>query len=304
MNLPPSGSTGVDSDRFTAYQMGADIARSRMAIEQPLQAEALEAVQAADIVVVEGCYDHVEQVLGALDVPFTVVPEGHLATAGLNPDQLLVVNCPGNMTEAEIVAVRDFVAAGGTLFTTDWALTNVIERAFPGHVAYNGRSTGDDVVRIDVLETDSPYLQGVLDADDDPQWWLEGSSYPVRVLDDERVRVLIRSAELGEKYGEDAVAVVFAYGKGEVFHMISHYYLQRTELRTERHQRSAASYAAEKGGSIRESLWQEANLSSLGDVESAATSARMMANIVADKKSRRMAERMADPDEQWEPIDW
>ena len=92
MNLPPSGSIGVDDDRFTAYLMGADIARSRMATESPRQAAALEAVEAADVVVVEGCYDHVEQVLGALEVPFTVIPEGHLAEAALNPGQLLVVN--------------------------------------------------------------------------------------------------------------------------------------------------------------------------------------------------------------------
>ena len=173
----------------------------------------------------------------------------------------------------------------------------MVERAFPGHVAYNDRSTADDVVRIDVLETDSPYLRGVLDAGDDPQWWLEGSSYPIRVLDVERVRVLIRSAELGEKYGEDAVAVVFGYGKGEVFHMISHYYLQRTELRNERHQRSAASYAADKGGTIRADLCQQANLSTLGDVESAATSARMMANIVAEKKQRAMEDLEVGPED-------
>lgn len=291
MNLFPSGSTKDEDVRQVAYKMGADIARSRMATEMPLAAEALAAVEAADIVVVEGCYDHVEQVLGALDVPYTVVPQGHLAEAALNPDQLLVVNCPGEMSEAEVVVVRDFVVAGGTLFTTDWALGNVVERAFPGHVAFNGKSTGDDVVRIDVLETDSPYLQGVLDADDDPQWWLEGSSHPIRVLDAERVRVLIRSAELGEKYGEAAVAVVFPYGKGEVFHMISHYYLQRTELRNARHQGTAASYAAEKNVAVdaqTSALMADLNL---GDIESAETSTRMFANIAADKKRRIMEQR-------------
>ena len=288
MNLFPSGSTKDEDVRQVAYKMGADIARSRMATEMPLAAEALAAVEAADIVVVEGCYDHVEQVLGALDVPYTVVPQGHLAEAALNPDQLLVVNCPGEMSEAEVVVVRDFVVAGGTLFTTDWALGNVVERAFPGHVAFNGKSTGDDVVRIDVLETDSPYLQGVLDADDDPQWWLEGSSHPIRVLDAERVRVLIRSAELGEKYGEAAVAVVFPYGKGEVFHMISHYYLQRSDFRNARHEQPASSYLDEKGVDLRDDLAGSIDGLLLGDVESAATSARMMANIVADKKRRWM----------------
>ena len=43
------------------------------------------------------------------------------------------------------------------------------------------------------------------------------------------------------------MAVWFRWGEGDVFHMISHYYLQRTELRTERHRAKAASYFAEKG---------------------------------------------------------
>ncbi len=287
MDIKGIGQEEMDS-RTLAYRAGADIARTRMGREAPASAEALEAVEASDVVVVAGCYDHVEQVLGALEVPFQVIQQGQLEEVNLRPEQILIVNCPGEMTPGEIARVRDFVAAGGTLFTTDWALGNVIEQAFPGHVAYNGEATGDDVVRIDVLETDSPYLQGVLDSDGDPQWWLEGSSHPIRVLDPERVRILIRSAELGRKYGEDAVAVVFGYGKGEVFHMISHYYLQRSEFRNARHEQPASSYLDEKGVDLRDDLAGSIDGLLLGDVESAATSARMMANIVADKKRRWM----------------
>ena len=270
-----------------AYLGGASIARDRMASEAPLDAEALAAVVASDIVVVSGCYDHVERVLQALEVPFQTVQPGSLARVDLRPGQLLVVNCPGELTPAEIIKVRDFVAAGGSLFTTDWALRNVIEPAFPGLVEYNDRPTGADVVGIEVVDSDSPYLQGVLDGADDPQWWLEGSSYPIRVLDPERVRVLIRSDELGEKYGEKPVAVVFNFGKGEVFHMISHYYLQRTELRSERHTMPAADYASEKGVMFSPAMSEMVNDLSLGEVEAAATSARLFANILATKKQRQ-----------------
>ena len=147
------------------------------------------------------------------------------------------------------------------------------------------------MVRIDIIESDSPYLMGVLDADDDPQWWLEGSSYPIRVLDKKQVRVLITSRELGEKYGEEPVAVVFNFGKGEVFHMISHYFLQRAEFRNARHQRSAASYADDKGVPFDEPMADMASDLSLYEVEAAATSSRMFANIAADKKRRWMEEQ-------------
>ena len=115
-----------------------------------------------------GCYDHVEQVLGALEAPYTTIDSRHLDNLPLRPEQLLVVNCPGEMSPVAIVRIRDFVANGGTLFPTDWALRHVVEPAFPGHVAYNGRSTGDDVVRIEVVDATSPYLAGVLDAENDP----------------------------------------------------------------------------------------------------------------------------------------
>ena len=282
MNFPPN-----DADKTQrAYSAGANIARNRMATEAPLAAEALAAIQESDIVAVTGCYDHVERVLGALDVPYQTVGPGLLRQVRLRPDQMVVVNCPGKLTGPEIVQIRDFVAAGGTLFTTDWALRNVIEPAFPGYIEYNDNATTDDVVRIDVVDTNSPYLQGVLDSDDDPQWWLEGSSYPIRIIDADRVRVLIRSRELGEKYGEEPVAVVFEYGKGEVFHMISHYYLQRAELRNDRHAQTAESYAMSKGVNFSPGMANAVADIKLGEVEAAATSSRLIANILADKKRR------------------
>ena len=149
-------------------------------------------------------------------------------------------------------------------------------------LAYNERPTADDVVRIEVRNHDNPFLTGVMDGRDDPQWWLEGSSYPIRVLDP-KVSVLITSRELEEKYGEAAVAVTFPWGEGEVFHMISHYYLQRTELRTARHATPAAAYCEEKGIALPPAVVR--NLS-VGDVESASTSARRLANLVAAKKRR------------------
>ena len=276
-----------DADKTQrAYNAGSNIARNRMSTEAPLAAEALAAIQESDIVAVTGCYDHVERVLGALDVPYQTVEPGLLRQVRLRPDQMVVVNCPGKLTGPEIVQIRDFVAAGGTLFTTDWALRNVIEPAFPGYIEYNDNATTDDVVRIDVVDTNSPYLQGVLDSDDDPQWWLEGSSYPIRIIDADRVRVLIRSRELGEKYGEEPVAVVFEYGKGEVFHMISHYYLQRAELRNDRHAQTAESYAMSKGVNFSPGMANAVADIKLGEVEAAATSSRLIANILADKKRR------------------
>lgn len=203
--------------------------------EAPGHAEALRAVDSSDVVVVRGCYDHVERVLQALDVPFTAIGPESLGRVTLRPEQLVAINCPGHVEPAAIARIRDFVAAGGSLFTTDWALRHVVQPAFPGTIAWNGVRTRDDVVRVEIRSRDNPFLRGVLEGEDDPQWWLEGASYPIRVLDPARVEVLLASRDLTNRYGESPVAVLFRHGEGEIFHMISHYYLQRTELRTERH---------------------------------------------------------------------
>jgi hypothetical protein len=272
--------------RSRAYRAGARIARERIANEAPLDAAALESVRASDLVVVEGCYDHVERVLGALDMPFTQLPSGQLGAARLRPEQLLVINCPGSLDPRDVSRVERFVAEGGSLFTTDWALKNVVEPAFPGTISFGGRATHDDVVGVEILDHDNPFLTGVMDGRDDPQWWLEASSYPISVEDPDRVDVLISSRELGRKYGESPVAVLFSHGEGEVFHMISHYYLQRTELRSERHAAPAASWAAEKGVEMSPNLMADMDGITLGEVESAGTSARLFANVIAQKKRK------------------
>jgi len=257
-----------------------------MAMSAPLDAEALERVQASDVVVVAGRYDYVELVLEALEVPFHTVTPPQLAGVSLQPTQLVVVNCPGTGLQGSLRQLCAFVAAGGSLFTTDWALRHVVERAFPGVLAYNGQPTADDVVRIEVRDRQNPFLTGVMDGADDPQWWLEASSFPIRILSPERVEILLSSAELKNRYGEAPIAVLFRYGQGEVFHMISHYYLQRTDLRERRHRLSAVSYATEKGIALGPNALRELSDLSLGDVESAATSARFMANVLAAKKQR------------------
>lgn len=278
----------MDKDkRDRAYRAAAHITREHLRRDAPERARALDAVERSDVIVVAGIYDHVESVLEALEVPHTVVSTDEVGRLTLRPEQLLIVNCPGQVSAAAITRIRAFVESGGSLFTTDWALKHVIEPAFPGVLAFTRRPTPDDVVRIEVIDRDNIYLQGVLDGQDDPQWWLEGSSYPISVVDAERVQVLITSRELGEKYGEAPVAVWFRWGEGDVFHMISHYYLQRTELRTARHQAPAASYFDEKEVPVSAKMSTDLCDLSLADVESAKPSSAFMANVIIEKKRRQ-----------------
>ncbi len=283
-----------DDIRQRSYKAAAAITRAQLRRDAPERARALDAVEQSDVVVVGGIYDHVESVLQALGVPHVLVTPQEVDGLRLRPEQLLVVNCPGDVSPRAVGRIRAFVEAGGSLFTTDWALKHVVEPAFPGVLAFQKAPTRDDVVRIEVRDPDNIYLQGVLDGQDDPQWWLEGSSYPITILDPGRVQVLITSRELGEKYGETPVAVWFRWGEGDVFHMISHYYLQRTELRTARHQQAAVSYFAEKEVDLPAAMAAEVDGLSLADVESAKPSAAFMANVIIEKKRQQRRRRGAD----------
>jgi hypothetical protein len=73
--------------------------------------------------------------------------------------------------------------------------------------------------------------------------------------------------------------------------MISHYYLQRAETRTRRHQMPAAAYAAEKGVAWDCQTMALASDLTLGEVEAASSSARLFANVVSEKKRRAVEEQ-------------
>ena len=248
--------------------------------------ELLAQASDSDIVIVRGAYDHVEDVLSLARLRFVLVDPADVARLNLEPRQLLIVNCPGQVGPAGVEVIRSFVTRGGSLMTTDWALLHILEPAFPGFVRFNQNLTADDVVRVEIRSTDHPLLEGMFHEGADPQWWLESSSYPIQILDRERVKVLLSSRELEQKYGEAPVAVSFPYGEGEVFHMISHYYLQRSELRTERHSAAWKAYAAEVGSPQAAEAAPDLEDLTVGEVEAAHQSLRLMTNMVVEKQRR------------------
>lgn len=231
----PQGNLDNDDTRYEnmkdSYEVSSWYAKSKLREEEPELAAALEQVEESNVVCVQGGYDKCELVLRMADIPHVVVSTMGIEQVNFRPDQTVFINCPGNMSKKAIRKLVTFVNEGGLLVTTDWALQNVLEIGFPDKVRYNQNPTGDEVVRITVKEPDNPTVKGFLEAEGDPLWWLEGSSYPIEILDKENVKVLVLSKELKERYGEEPVIIEFDHGKGKVIHMISHFYLQRTETR-------------------------------------------------------------------------
>lgn len=271
-----------------ANEAASELMKLKMQKDAPVDYNVLKKVQNSDVVVVKGVYDHLQDVLNLAEIPYTLVEPEQVDDLVLNENQFLMINCPGSsIDERGIKNIEAFVKKGGYLFTTDWTVKHVLERAFPGIVKYNEHPTGDDVVRVEILDAKSPFVKSVFTKDSDPVWWLESSSYPVAILEPKNVHVLIVSKELKDKYGENPVAFTFSYGKGKVFHMISHFYLQRAELRTDRHKKKAEDYAKESlnlSPDETKGLGGKLEGVNLGEVESAYTSQQFIANIIVEQQ--------------------
>ena len=268
-----------------ANYMAAEILKKRMKKRRNKDLLMLRRAGAADVVVVRGTYDRVQDVLKALKLKHVVIPARLVAKLPLMSTQTLMVNCPGRLNSKAIAKVRQFVKTGGFLVTTDWALT-LLTRAFPGYVKRGKRNTSNDVVKVHVHETGESLLSGIKAMKTNPRWWLEGSSYPIRVLKKDKVKVLISSKEMRRKYGHSPIAVTFRYDDGKVLHMTSHFYLQQAKLRSRKERAKGSSFAASAGLSKKEVKALKAKgLDSVktGELNSAYSMQQMTANVVVDK---------------------
>lgn len=187
----------------------------------------VEILQKARILVVKGAWDHVEIVLDHLDIPHTAIRAQQVKEVGLNPNQVVLVNCEGNIDKGAQERLRWFVNVGGYLMTTDWALTKTVEPCFPGYMAqYSGSTTGNDVVVVEETNPGHPFTAGIFENVPALMWWLEIRSFPITVTYPERCDVIVDSAEMKQRYGSSVMATVFRWGLGKVQHSVSHFYLQ------------------------------------------------------------------------------
>ena len=192
----------------------------------------LQGLKRENVLVVPGKYDQIGGVLNAAGIDYV---EGRPTRANLQEAQVVIVNCPGNELARRGAQVRDWVASGGRLLTTDWAV-EPLQKMFPNYIQRNGQATGDEHVLLDrgSLGGDQIMVGGIVP--EQAVWWLETASYPFKVA--RGVEVILTSKELERRYGSSLVAVQWDYGQGKVRHMISHLYLQRPELRSAEDHRS------------------------------------------------------------------
>src|SRR5262249_33524557 len=109
-----------------------------------------ERIRQAEVVIVRGSADHMEQVMGKANMKFVVVDPSEMPQIELHGQQVLMVNCTGEMSDAARERVRRFVTAGGLLYTTDHAVHFLIERIFPGFIKYAGGGSSEEIFPMEV----------------------------------------------------------------------------------------------------------------------------------------------------------
>ena len=288
-NNPTAEPTLGDEAMKKAYKAASSINLKKMERENPEDLKYIKAVKESDVVIVTGQYDHGQVVFELCGMPYSLVSPDDVPGLDLRDDQILFVNCPGNIESRGLERIKSFVINGGMLVTTDWSLKNVLEQIFPEIAKYNGKATADDHVRIVFEKVDDTFLKGLLDPKDEPIWWLEGSSYPIQILSPEKVKILVSSKEMQEKYGESPIVIAFESGKGKIYHLTSHFYLQRSESRSKRQLMTGVSYMKEKGLSssdFSESEMAGISEANLGATEAAYTSVKSVTNMVLEQKKR------------------
>lgn len=281
-----AGPAGADEK---SEQAAADLLHKKLANEAPGDAQLLQGMSNKDIVVVQGSMDHIEQVLRTAHIKHTVIQPEQVADYQFRQNMVVMVDCPGVMPNTGVARLERHVRGGGLLYTTDWALQNVVQKAFPRTIRSTGGSTGDEVVavQLDDAQNDNIMSKMLLRKSSKPQWWLEGGSYPIRVIDPARVDVLAHSETMGKRYGATPVVVRFKHGDGEVIHVVSHFYRQAATSGP-RVAAASASDALEDLSAADKKAFKEspAAQASISDVESSYATQRMTTNLVAGKQRR------------------
>lgn len=198
-----------------------------------LFSSSVEVVERSQVVVVQG-HDRIDCVLDKYQVPFTPVKRDQVAESTLSGARYLFVGCGNPLLPKASGLVAEWVAAGGRLMTTDWMIHNLLEPNFrhpsgEPYVRYHKdlSSKEERFVPISEARWTDPAVQALLSGGEKVFWKISNSTFPVDIEDKNAVDALARSRQMGDLFeGADTLFLRFHHGRGEVLHLVSHWYDQ------------------------------------------------------------------------------
>lgn len=180
---------------------------------------------------IKGAWDDSSVILRAMGIRFHEMKPRELRGYPLNNVRVIVINCEGKIPSDCFEPIRQWVIRGGYLISTDWTLSNFLQRAFPGMVEFNGKKVRGETVDAMLIPGEPELLAGTQTARG--MWKLDDDSEEVRILRPDAVHVLAHSFRLAEddpnrRTSSDpmqwgVLALDFNYGRGRVLHLVGHF---------------------------------------------------------------------------------
>ncbi len=285
----------AESQNKDAIISVAQLLRLKMEDDAKDDLAILNSIKKEDVVVVFGQHDKVEVVLELANIPFTRIFPKDVKDFDFKPSQIVMVNCPGKFPPLDgnvpFEKLKKFVDDGGFLFTTDWALQYTLEGTAPGFLEAVRNETRDEVMPIKVADLNSEFTKNIAPAGATPSWW-EFFSFPMKVLNKDKVKIIVKSDKMKTVYGHEGIAAFFDYGKGKIIHTTAHFLQQKSVITTSRQGGDALAYVRDElkidQSKLSESFKKTLKSLKAGQIEDVYSIVRFIANvIVAKKKTQR-----------------
>ena len=281
----------AESQNKDAIASVAQLLRLKMADDAKDDLVILNSIKKEDVVVVFGQHDRVEVVLGLANIPYTQIFPKDVKNFDFKPSQIVMVNCPGTFPasdkNASLEKLKKFVEDGGFLFTTDWALHFTVEGVAPGYMSAVKVETRDEVMPIKVADANSEFTKNISPSDGTPSWW-EYYSFPMKILNADKVKMLVKSDKMKTKYGNEGIAAFFDYGKGKIIHTTAHFLQQKSIITTSRQAKDALTYVRDElkidQSKLNESFKTTLKSLQAGQIEDVYSIVRFIANVIVAKK--------------------
>jgi hypothetical protein len=184
--------------------------------------EALKRGKKEEVLVIQGEFDSVEDVLFRLGIPYTLETYEKLRKSPKNPFAGYVVvfaNCgsAGDWIPPLVEKVQAYVSSGGYLFVSDLCVPHLIRHAFPTYFDFGKGGLSEQTVHIFPTKgsTGHPLLRGidiVKTTDFKPIAWQIDEGGPTLAYNPSKAIALIEAPQLTQRKKPSAVAVLFSHG--------------------------------------------------------------------------------------------
>ncbi|MBK7397546.1 MAG: carboxypeptidase regulatory-like domain-containing protein [Myxococcales bacterium] len=180
------------------------------------------------IAVFKGTWDHVENILDKVGVPYTMIPADKIGTTDFSKYNIAFINChdpsPTQLSSTVQEKLKGFVSSGGALYVSDRALPYVTT-TWPGMVKDLGNSGNAGTKKHTVFDFQlGSYLRGAMNVPiiyDMGAWRRLDKSQPANTLP------LLRDQQT-----QEPAIVTFAYNNGFVGYTTYHQGAQMNDAMT------------------------------------------------------------------------